>query len=61
MQRSIQSVPATSSFAPAPDRNDVLRELFELLQDYAPMWYTERHHNQLAAAIGEPIFKPSIQ
>jgi hypothetical protein len=23
---------------------DILRELHTLLEDYAPVWYTERHH-----------------
>ncbi len=39
--------------------NAVLRELFELLQDYAPSWYTEELHNRAAAALGE--FVPQIQ
>jgi hypothetical protein len=26
-------------------------ELFKLLEQYAPMWYTEEHHNQAAAAL----------
>jgi hypothetical protein len=30
-----------------------LRELFELLEDYAPTWYTEEHHARAAAALGE--------
>lgn len=25
-------------------------ELFELLEEYAPVWYTERHHNRADAA-----------
>ena len=25
-------------------------ELFELLQEYAPGWYTEQHHNRASAA-----------
>jgi hypothetical protein len=29
----------------------VLRELFELLEDYAPMWYTEEHHRRAVAAL----------
>jgi hypothetical protein len=37
----------------------VLRELFELLEDYAPGWYTEELHNRAAAALGE--FVPQIQ
>jgi hypothetical protein len=39
--------------------NAVLRELFELLEDYAPGWYTEELHNRAAAALGE--FVPQIQ
>lgn len=26
------------------------QELFELLEDYAPLWYTERHHCRAPAA-----------
>ena len=59
MQRSLHSVPATSTFAPAPDSHEVLREIFELLEDYAPSWYTEELHNRAAAALGE--FVPQIQ
>jgi hypothetical protein len=29
----------------------VLRELFELLEDYAPVWYTEENHNRVLAAL----------
>jgi len=25
-------------------------ELFELLEEYAPVWYTEQHHNRAMAA-----------
>lgn len=39
--------------------NAVLRELFELLEDYAPSWYTEELHNRAAAALGD--FVPQIQ
>ena len=60
MQRSLHAAPATSTFAPAPDSHDVLREIFELLEDYAPTWYSEDHRNRLAAALGEPLFEPSI-
>ena len=37
-----------------------LRELFELLEDYAPTWYTEEHHNRAAAALGELIAQHAI-
>lgn len=28
-----------------------LRELFNLLEQYAPTWYTEEHHNRAVAAL----------
>ena len=31
----------------------VLQELFELLEDYAPTWYTEEHHKRASAVLGE--------
>jgi hypothetical protein len=30
---------------------EVLRELFNLLEQYAPAWYTEEHHNRVVAAL----------
>lgn len=30
---------------------DVLIELFELLEDYGPNWYTEEHRNRALAAL----------
>jgi hypothetical protein len=37
-------------------RNDlsprtVLKELFVLLEDYAPTWYTKEHHDRAVAAL----------
>jgi hypothetical protein len=29
----------------------VLRELFELLEDYSPVWYTEENHQRAIAAL----------
>jgi len=29
----------------------ILRELYELLEDYSPAWYTEEHHNRAVAAL----------
>jgi hypothetical protein len=29
----------------------VIQEMFTLLEDYAPAWYTEEHHNRAAAAL----------
>ena len=42
------------------EANVALRELFELLEDYAPAWYTEEHHNRAAAALGELIAQHAI-
>jgi hypothetical protein len=30
---------------------EVLLELFNLLEQYAPMWYTEEHHNRAVATL----------
>ena len=30
---------------------EVFRELFNLLEQYAPVWYTEDHHNRALAAV----------
>lgn len=35
----------------APTQRAVLEELFTLLEDYAPAWYTEDHHNRAVAAL----------
>ena len=29
----------------------VLQELFTLLEEHAPVWYTEGHHNRAVAAL----------
>lgn len=29
----------------------VLNDLYKLLEEYAPVWYTEEHHNQVAEAL----------
>lgn len=38
----------------------VLRELFALLEEYAPLWYTEELHNRAAAALGELVTQPAL-
>lgn len=30
---------------------EVFRELFNLLEEYAPVWYTEEHHSRAVAAL----------
>ncbi len=34
-----------------PTARAVLEELFLLLEDYAPTWYTVEHHNRAVAAL----------
>jgi hypothetical protein len=35
----------------APSVRTVLEEVFELLEDYAPLWYTEEHHDRILTAL----------
>jgi len=61
MQRSLESAVNSKTFTnECADASSVLRELFELLQDYAPIWYTEELHNRAAAALGEFVLEPAI-
>ena len=40
---------------PDPDRLiDVLSELRNLLDEYAPSWYTEKHHQEIESALHPP-------
>ena len=34
-----------------PSARVVLREIFNLLEEYAPTWYTEAHHDRIVAAL----------
>lgn len=36
---------------PAPTPRTVLQELFDLLEEYAPVWYTEELHDRAEAAL----------
>ena len=61
MQRSLDSAVRPETFTTeCADASGVLREIFELLQDYAPIWYTESLHNRMAAALGELVLEPAI-
>jgi hypothetical protein len=31
---------------------EALKMLFDLLEEYAPTWYTEEHHDRAASALG---------
>ena len=41
----------SESHSSVPTAREVLEELFLLLEDYAPTWYTEQHHNRAVAAL----------
>jgi len=34
-----------------PSVRTVLEEVFQLLEDYGPLWYTEEHHDRILAAL----------
>lgn len=36
------------------DPKAVLAELFHLLEEYGPAWYTEDHHDRVVAALLKP-------
>ncbi|HEY2860166.1 MAG TPA: hypothetical protein VGJ21_17235 [Terracidiphilus sp.] len=59
MQKSVpNAVRSTMYAAESAEPLSVLRELFELLQDYAPCWYTEDLHNRTASVLGEQVLEP---
>jgi hypothetical protein len=37
--------------ATVPSVRTVLEEVFQLLEDYGPLWYTEEHHDRILAAL----------
>ena len=43
--------PKAASQHSAPTPTVVLQELFDLLEDYAPMWYTEEIRNRALSAL----------
>ena len=53
----LQMVTDYSRFA---DCTAVLLEMFELLEAYAPTWYTEDHHRRATAALGSLLLKPKV-
>ena len=61
MPRTVNTAVVSEMFTtPSAESLAVLREMFELLQDYAPIWYTEELHNRAAATLGEPELVPAI-
>jgi hypothetical protein len=47
VRETINQMPPRST----PTPKAVLQELFELLEEYAPMWYTEELHDRAEAAL----------
>ena len=58
MQTSVNAVTANMFTAQPVEPLSILRELFEILEDYAPTWYTEELHTRAAKALGE--FEPAL-
>ena len=52
IEGSTTTLPTLAS-ANSAEVSAVLRELVDLLEDYAPIWYTEALHNRVMAALGE--------
>jgi len=48
---SISSLEPEKDARCVPSQRVVLEELFKLLEDYAPAWYSEEHHNRAVAAL----------
>jgi hypothetical protein len=49
-----QIVAAVPSYSPVPENQEireVLEELFVLLEEFAPSWYTEDHRRRAMAAL----------
>jgi len=44
--RDLDTLEAQSAYI-----EQVLEELFHLLEDHAPVWYTEQHHNRAVVAL----------
>jgi hypothetical protein len=43
--------PDVTRARPTCEASDILSELFVLLEDYAPEWYTQEHHDMLQATL----------
>jgi hypothetical protein len=47
--QSVEEIPDLRPWSRRPE--DALRELYELLETYAPSWYTEGHHDRAESAL----------
>ena len=45
------NVAANARTKTASDARTVLEELFVLLEDYGPVWYTQEHHDRAVCAL----------
>ena len=55
-QSEVSSVPQRSNSVSEMERDrvlltKVLTEIYELLEEYAPPWYTEEHHERVKAVL----------
>ncbi len=52
VEEVVKKSPGRMLDAPLPvTRDGVLKELFQLLEDYAPAWYTQEHHDRAVEAL----------
>ena len=51
-QSGVQSDKADACQAQSVFTAAVLREFFNLLEEHAPAWYTEQHHDRAMVALG---------
>lgn len=40
--------------------HDALKLLFELLEEYGPVWYEKKHHDQAQHALNLPMSRKSV-
>jgi hypothetical protein len=40
--------------------HDALKLLFELLEEYGPVWYEKKHHDQALSALNLPIKRKPV-
>jgi hypothetical protein len=51
LEESPEPIPAESSVTNASGPKEVLKEVFGLLEEYGPLWYTEELHNRFIAEL----------
>ena len=48
---NVRTIASNRDHVHSTKEREVLTELFELLEEYGPAWYTEEHHNRIIAAL----------